>query len=68
MNECLMYVYGKIEFLIMGSHLNTIKFHEGFMGSRIGPVSCLTFHPLRCALGVGSKDSTVSVYVSEARR
>ncbi|XP_050671124.1 regulatory-associated protein of mTOR isoform X2 [Leptidea sinapis] len=53
---------------LKGSHLNTIKFHEGFMGSRIGPVSCLTFHPLRCALGVGSKDSTVSVYVSEARR
>ncbi|CAH0719697.1 unnamed protein product, partial [Brenthis ino] len=44
-----------------GVALNTIKFHEGFMGARIGPVSCLAFHPLRCALGVGSKDSTVSV-------
>ncbi|XP_045771418.1 regulatory-associated protein of mTOR isoform X1 [Maniola jurtina] len=53
---------------LKGAPLNTIKFHEGFMGARIGPVSCLAFHPLRCALGVGSKDSTVSVYVSEARR
>lgn len=53
---------------LKGTQLNTIKFHEGFMGARIGPVSCLTFHPLRCAMGVGSKDSTVSVYVSEARR
>lgn len=53
---------------LKGASLNTIKFHEGFMGARIGPVSCLTFHPLRCAMGVGSKDSTVSVYVSEARR
>lgn len=53
---------------LRGSPLNTVKFHEGFMGARIGPVSCLAFHPLRCALGVGSKDSTVSVYVSEARR
>ncbi|XP_049869335.1 regulatory-associated protein of mTOR [Pectinophora gossypiella] len=53
---------------LKGSSLNTIRFHEGFMGARIGPVSCLAFHPLRCALGVGSKDSTVSVYVSEARR
>ncbi|KAJ8727816.1 hypothetical protein PYW08_016201 [Mythimna loreyi] len=53
---------------LKGAALNTIKFHEGFMGARIGPVSCLTFHPLRCAMGVGSKDSTVSVYVSEARR
>ncbi|CAG9584299.1 unnamed protein product [Danaus chrysippus] len=53
---------------LKGSPLNTIKFHEGFMGARIGPVSCLAFHPLRCAMGVGSKDSTVSVYVTEARR
>ncbi|CAB3223509.1 unnamed protein product [Arctia plantaginis] len=53
---------------LKGTLLNTIKFHEGFMGARIGPVSCLTFHPLRCAMGVGSKDSSVSVYVSEARR
>ncbi|XP_053607559.1 regulatory-associated protein of mTOR isoform X2 [Plodia interpunctella] len=53
---------------LSGSQLHSIKFHEGFMGARIGPVSCLTFHPLRCALGVGSKDSTVSVYVSEPRR
>lgn len=53
---------------LKGAALNTIKFHEGFMGPRIGPVSCLTFHPLRCAMGVGSKDSSVSVYVSEARR
>ncbi|KAM3956955.1 regulatory-associated protein of mTOR-like [Aphomia sociella] len=53
---------------LKGTPLNTIKSHEGFMAARIGPVSCLTFHPLRCALGMGSKDSTVSVYVSEARR
>ncbi|XP_072932335.1 regulatory-associated protein of mTOR isoform X2 [Epargyreus clarus] len=53
---------------LKGALLNTIKFHEGFMGARIGPVSCLAFHPLRCAMGVGAKDLTVSVYVSEARR
>ncbi|XP_060802739.1 regulatory-associated protein of mTOR [Amyelois transitella] len=53
---------------LSGTPLHSIKFHEGFMGARIGPVSCLTFHPLRCALGVGSKDSTVSVYVAEPRR
>lgn len=53
---------------LRGNALNTIKFHEGFMGPRIGPVSCLAFHPLRCAMGVGSKDSTVSVYVAESRR
>ncbi|XP_073944642.1 uncharacterized protein [Choristoneura fumiferana] len=52
-------------FELGGAPLNTIKFHEGFMGmgARIGPVCCLAFHPLRYAMGVGSKDSTVSVYV-----
>ncbi|KAG7303144.1 hypothetical protein JYU34_013176 [Plutella xylostella] len=55
-------------FDLSGAALHTIKFHEGFMGARIGPVSCLSFHPLRVAMGVGSKDSTVSVYVSEPRR
>lgn len=28
-----------------GAMLNTIKYHEGFMGQRIGPISCLAFHP-----------------------
>lgn len=51
-----------------GVALNTIKFHEGFMGFRIGPVSCLAFHPLRCSLAVGARDSTVSVYSSDPRR
>lgn len=34
-------------FDLSGAALHTIKFHEGFMGARIGPVSCLSFHPLR---------------------
>lgn len=41
MNQCIS-IYD-----LKGTPLNTIKFHEGFMGARIGPVSCLTFHPLR---------------------
>ncbi|KAL0892629.1 hypothetical protein ABMA27_014356 [Loxostege sticticalis] len=61
-NQCIS-VYD-----LRGAHLNSIKFHEGFMGARIGPVACLAFHPLRVALGVGSKDSSVCVYVAEARR
>ncbi|XP_028167596.1 regulatory-associated protein of mTOR [Ostrinia furnacalis] len=55
-------------FDLKGGLLNSIKHHEGFMGARIGPVACLAFHPLRVALGVGSKDSSVCVYVAEARR
>ncbi|XP_014472593.1 PREDICTED: regulatory-associated protein of mTOR isoform X3 [Dinoponera quadriceps] len=49
-----------------GQHLNTIKFHEGFMGTRISPVSCLNFHPHRVAFAAGFVDSTFTVY--ESRR
>ena len=30
-----------------GNLLGTIKYHEGFMGHRIGPVSCMAFHPYK---------------------
>ncbi|XP_066593709.1 regulatory-associated protein of mTOR isoform X1 [Prorops nasuta] len=51
-----------------GSHLNTLKFHEGFMGARISPVSCLTFHPYRVILASGCVDNTITAYTSETRR
>ncbi|XP_058791281.1 regulatory-associated protein of mTOR isoform X2 [Phymastichus coffea] len=53
---------------VSGQHLNTIKFHEGFMSTRIGPVSCLNFHPHRVVLAAGCVDSTVTAYASEHRR
>ncbi|KAK2586076.1 hypothetical protein KPH14_008365 [Odynerus spinipes] len=52
----------------LGQHLNTIKFHEGFMGTRISPVSCLSFHPYRVILAAGCVDSTITAYASESRR
>ncbi|KAK7086926.1 hypothetical protein SK128_000698 [Halocaridina rubra] len=45
-----------------GSSVNTIKYHDGFMGTRIGPVSCLAFHPRRVLLAAGTTDSYISVY------
>ena len=30
-----------------GANLSTIRYHDGFMGQRIGPISCLAFHPHR---------------------
>ncbi|KAK9301643.1 hypothetical protein QLX08_006065 [Tetragonisca angustula] len=52
----------------MGQNLNTIKFHEGFMATRISPVSCLSFHPYRVILAAGCVDSTITAYASEPRR
>lgn len=51
-----------------GKHLNTIKFHEGFMATRISPVSCLSFHPYRVILAAGCVDNTITAYASESRR
>ncbi|KAK3870949.1 hypothetical protein Pcinc_016478 [Petrolisthes cinctipes] len=45
-----------------GSFINTIKYHEGFMGARIAPVSCLAFHPRRVLLAAGTTDSYITVY------
>ncbi|XP_076243064.1 regulatory associated protein of MTOR complex 1 isoform X2 [Calliopsis andreniformis] len=52
----------------MGQHLNTIKFHEGFMATRISSVSCLSFHPYRVVLAAGCVDNTITAYASEQRR
>nr|XP_045605742.1 regulatory-associated protein of mTOR-like isoform X2 [Procambarus clarkii] len=45
-----------------GSSVNVIKYHEGFMGTRIAPVSCLAFHPRRVLLAAGTTDSYITVY------
>ena len=39
-----------------------IKYHDGFLGQRIGPVSCLAFHPTKVLLAAGATDSIVSIY------
>jgi len=33
-----------------GDTLSTVKYHEGFMGQRIAPVTCIAFHPIQVAL------------------
>ncbi|XP_071105465.1 regulatory-associated protein of mTOR-like isoform X1 [Haliotis cracherodii] len=51
-----------------GDSLSLIKYHEGFLGQRIGTISCLTFHPYLVRLAAGSNDAFVSVYSSPAKR
>lgn len=48
-----------------GEEVSVIRHHEGFLGQRIGPVSCLAFHPYLVLLGAGSTDSVASIYASE---
>ena len=41
---------------------NDIKYHDGFLGQRIGPISCLAFHPHKMMLAAGATDNIVSIY------
>ena len=45
-----------------GEELSMIRYHDGFLGQRIGPVSCLGFHPYLPYLAAGARDSIVSIY------
>ena len=44
--------------------LSTIRYFDGFLGARIGPVTCLAFHPSKVLLAVGATDSVLSIYSS----
>ena len=45
-----------------GKELNRIRYHEGFLGQRIGPVSCLAFHPHHSYLAAGAVDAYVALF------
>ncbi|XP_066914633.1 regulatory-associated protein of mTOR-like [Clytia hemisphaerica] len=45
-----------------GETLSNIRYHDGFIGQRIGPLSCLAFHPYWTYLAAGSTDSFLSMY------
>ncbi|XP_071815163.1 regulatory-associated protein of mTOR-like isoform X2 [Apostichopus japonicus] len=51
-----------------GDALSHIKYYDGFIGQRIGPVSCLAFHPYRNYLAAGSRDSFLSIYSTDKKR
>jgi len=48
-----------------GDTLSKIRYHDGFLGHQIGPVTCLAFHPHKLMLAAGATDSIVSLYASE---
>ncbi|CAM6087832.1 unnamed protein product [Calypogeia fissa] len=54
--------YIKIFSSTTGEPLSMVRYHNSFLGQRIGPVSCLSFHPYSVLLGAGATDSIVSVY------
>ena len=47
-----------------GQTLNEIRYHEGFLGQRVGPISTLNFHPHKLILGAGALDAFISIHVA----
>ena len=45
-----------------GETLRVIRYHEEVSNQRIGPVSCLEFHPYKPLLVAGATDTFVSIY------
>lgn len=52
-------------FSLTGEQLSVVRYHNSFLGQRIGPVSCLSFHPYNSLLAAGATDSIVSIYSGE---
>ena len=48
-------------FTLDGDTLSIIRYHDS-IGQRIGPISCLSFHPNRLMIAAGTTDNTVSIY------
>ncbi len=45
-----------------GEQLRVIRYHEGFLEERIGPISALAFHPHSLVLAAASTDKYISVW------
>lgn len=41
--------------------MNSLRYQDGFLGQRIGPVNCVAFHPRALLLAVGCGDRTISI-------
>ena len=46
--------------------LETIKYHYGFLGQRLGSVSSVVYHEYRQLVAVGCHDPYISIFAAEA--
>ena len=49
-----------------GEQLSMVRYHNSFLGQRIGPVNSLCFHPYKVLLAAGADDSIVSIYAGDS--
>ncbi len=46
--------------------INQIRYHDGFMGLRIGPTKSLTFHPYKVCNFPGEKEGVLSMEIAQS--
>ncbi|CAB9503552.1 Regulatory-associated protein of TOR [Seminavis robusta] len=51
-----------------GDTVRVIRYHEEMSNHRIGPVSCLEWHPYKPILAAGATDTYVSIYTPKGKR
>ena len=49
-------------FSTAGEPLSMVRYHNSFLGNKIGPVTSLHFHSYNVLLAAGASDSMVSIY------
>lgn len=52
-------------FSLEGEQLGSIRYHLTIMAQKIGPVSCLNFHPYQVLLAAGATDALFSIYADD---
>ncbi|KAG5243161.1 transducin family protein [Salix suchowensis] len=52
-------------FSLNGEPLGSIRYHLTIMAQKIGPVSCLTFHPYQVLLAAGATDALFAIYADD---
>ena len=52
---------------LSGDQLRVIRYHEGFLEERIGPISGIAFHPHKLVVAAASTDKFVSVWSEERK-
>jgi len=45
-----------------GDTISIVRYHEKMASHRIGPVSCLAFHPYKPLLAAGATDTFIGLY------
>jgi regulator-associated protein of mTOR len=53
-------------FSTSGEQLSMVRYHNSFLGQRIGPVSSLYFHSYNVLLAAGASDSMVSISAGDS--